>query len=176
MMRGPLYGFRGFWRRLPVGARVLALILTGGGVAAVCGELPGGSDTAWFVFAIIVASPALYYGVKFWLQRIERRKSKGFAARLAERMFRPRARLPDETVEEESFRQQLERRWQDVFETLRERGIDYYGLPWYLVIGPSQSGKTTSIQKSSQEFPVGEKPVADYGAPRLQLVFTNRRS
>src|SRR5262245_11327177 len=170
-----MWQLRDLWRRLPIGARIVFLLLSGGGPMTAWALISQDWRAPATCLLLITGALALYYALRLWLLRLERRKSKGFAARLAERMFRPQAKLPDETVEEESLRKQFERRWQDVYETLRERGYDYYSFPWYLVIGASQSGKTTSIQKSNQEFPIGDKPVVDYGGTKnCNWFFTNK--
>jgi hypothetical protein len=64
----------------------------------------------------------------------------------------------------------------DVLRKLKERDIDLYSSPWYLVMGPSQSGKTFLIQQSKQDFSlVGDEPTADFGGTKgTKWSFTNK--
>ena len=53
-------------------------------------------------------------------------------------------------------RAQLESRFRDAVKLLRKRGgrRSLYALPWYVVIGPPGSGKSTLIRNSGLEFPL----------------------
>src|SRR5690606_7575917 len=53
-------------------------------------------------------------------------------------------------------RMQLESRFRDAIRVLRRRGgrRSLYALPWYVVIGPPGSGKSTRIRSSGLEFPL----------------------
>jgi type VI secretion system protein ImpL len=46
------------------------------------------------------------------------------------------------------------------------KGSYLYELPWYVIIGPPGSGKTTAIQQSGLEFPLAEGRVAGVGGTR----------
>ena len=56
-------------------------------------------------------------------------------------------------------RAQLQGRFQEAVQTLRTRrgGGNLYTLPWYVVIGPPGSGKSTLVQNSGLHFPLAEK-------------------
>jgi type VI secretion system protein ImpL len=49
-----------------------------------------------------------------------------------------------------------------------------YALPWYLIIGPYASGKTTAIKNSGLEFPLGDREIKGVGGTRnCDWWFTN---
>lgn len=47
------------------------------------------------------------------------------------------------------------------------RGIQLYDLPWYVIIGPPGSGKTTALLNSGLEFPLAEGRVGGVGGTRF---------
>ncbi len=62
---------------------------------------------------------------------------------------------------------QLRERFTEAVETLRKsRGTNLYDLPWYVIIGPPGSGKTTALVNSGLRFPLAQK----FGAGALRGV------
>ncbi len=56
----------------------------------------------------------------------------------------------------------LKKRFEEAVEVLRKtagkgRGGGLYGLPWYIIIGPPGSGKTTALANSGLRFPLAER-------------------
>jgi type VI secretion system protein ImpL len=63
---------------------------------------------------------------------------------------------------------QLKARFDEALKTLRanKRGRDLYSIPWYMIIGPPGSGKTTALVHSGLNFPLEQK----FGAGALRGV------
>jgi len=53
----------------------------------------------------------------------------------------------------------LSKRFEEAIQTLkgRRKGTGLYDLPWYVIIGPPGSGKTTVLNKSGLNFPLAQK-------------------
>ena len=49
-----------------------------------------------------------------------------------------------------------------------------YNLPWYLLIGPADSGKSTMIRHSRLKLPLGEPDFGTKGEPEIKWWFLNR--
>lgn len=61
---------------------------------------------------------------------------------------------------------ELSEKWQLAVRQLREAGMSIYDLPWYLLIGEPQSGKSTTLKNSGLEFPVGQDALSGAGGTR----------
>ncbi|MFC1890630.1 type VI secretion protein IcmF/TssM N-terminal domain-containing protein, partial [Thermodesulfobacteriota bacterium] len=65
-------------------------------------------------------------------------------------------------------------RLDEAVKRLKTSGLTLYTLPWYLIIGEPQSGKTTTIKNSGMEFPVGTERLSGSGGTRnCDWWFTN---
>src|SRR5690606_21026751 len=79
-------------------------------------------------------------------------------------------------------RMQLESRFRDAIRVLRRRGgrRSLYALPWYVVIGPPGSGKSTLIRNSGLEFPLagqfGKEALRGVGGTRNCDWWLDRKS
>jgi type VI secretion system protein ImpL len=77
---------------------------------------------------------------------------------------------PEKQAEIKQFRKQLE----DAITSLKNSKLGkgrsgksaLYALPWYMVIGPSATGKTTAIRNSGLEFPFGDEGFRGVGGTR----------
>ena len=104
------------------------------------------------VILLLVTAVASFAGWKFYLRR------KGAKA-LAEGVSEENKKDSDEVV--------LKERLKDALATLKTASggrKDYlYDLPWYLLIGPPGSGKTTALINSGLKFPLsrGATPAAE---------------
>ena len=57
-------------------------------------------------------------------------------------------------------------KWLEAVQNLKGAGLDIYSLPWYLLIGEPQSGKSTTLKNSGLEFPVGGDALSGAGGTR----------
>ncbi|GGB20173.1 type VI secretion protein IcmF [Agarivorans gilvus] len=150
------------------------LIWFGGPLIAIAGAEPLVSATArWLVIVLLALSCVLY---QFWQHIRNAKQNQQAVQSLLD---------GEEEHDEESLRE---------VETLRERvvtaldvlknsslakGQGVYQLPWYIMIGPPGTGKTTALQNSGLEFPLkdklGEDPLAGVGGTRhCDWWFTNK--
>jgi len=60
----------------------------------------------------------------------------------------------------------LSKKWQEAADSLKQAGLSIYSLPWYLLIGEPQSGKSTTLKNSGLEFPVGGDALSGSGGTR----------
>ena len=67
------------------------------------------------------------------------------------------------------------RRWGEAVRELKRAKKTIYDLPWYLLIGEPQSGKTTTLRGSELHVPVGLETVSPPGGTRnCDWFFTNQ--
>ena len=60
----------------------------------------------------------------------------------------------------------LDQKWDGAMANLKQSNIDLYKLPWYMLIGEPQSGKSTTLLKSGLRFPIGEEAISGGGGTR----------
>lgn len=147
-----------------------ALLL--GGASAVVGAgtvaaITTGAKNALLILAIVGVIVLLGLGLlflyRFWHRR---RQSQGFSGELTS-VFRAAQRGQD--PESLSRLKTLEDKFNKGIRKFRESGKDIYELPWYIIIGPSGSGKSCALREGrlpgmelirpddSNEPAVGEK-------------------
>ncbi|MFN7987838.1 MAG: type VI secretion protein IcmF/TssM N-terminal domain-containing protein [Thermoanaerobaculia bacterium] len=61
---------------------------------------------------------------------------------------------------------ELSQKWTESLAQLKGTGLQIYSLPWYLLIGEPQSGKSTTLKNSGLEFPVGGDGLSGSGGTR----------
>src|SRR4029450_8684377 len=117
-----------------------------------CFLLVGGVGAALLVGALVV-----------W-QRLVRYRRQHFQARAAER------EASQET--DEAHTQQLHDKMRQAMQTLEQspqlkqyKGLPLYAVPWYVLLGTSQSGKTTLLQSVANSFAPFAHPHASAATP-----------
>lgn len=61
---------------------------------------------------------------------------------------------------------ELSEQWKNAMLELKEGRIDVYALPWFLLIGEPQSGKSTTLRESGLQFPIGKEALSGSGGTR----------
>ena len=61
---------------------------------------------------------------------------------------------------------ELSQKWREAQANLKRANIDIYQLPWYMLIGEPQSGKSTTLKFSGMRFPVGQEAISGGGGTR----------
>jgi type VI secretion system protein ImpL len=105
--------------------------------------------------AIALAVVMLLWGFK-WLFRAF--KAQRASANLAKQVVRP----PEDpgSARASADAKQLQQRFSEAIDALQKskKGqVNLYALPWYIIIGPPGSGKTTAIVNSGLHFPLAQK-------------------
>ena len=101
------------------------------------------------VIAVLI-SAALYFGIRFFLKSRRNRKVDDFDDALAAK----------EGIEDRR------REWAGWTAELKKQGIDRYELPFYLLVGEPQSGKSVLLQNSDLHFPFGQSRLSGVGGTR----------
>lgn len=110
------------------------------------------------VFVIIL----LFMAFNALLKAGQRKKARTFEGTLG--AHSKQAGLGKEEIREALA--ELSEKWQLAVRQLREAGMSIYDLPWYLLIGEPQSGKSTTLKNSGLEFPVGQEALSGAGGTR----------
>src|SRR4051794_26215236 len=137
------------WFVTLLGAALLSLLIWfAGDLVTVAGRTPLAPETTRLVAILVVA---LLWGVSnLWSQARARKRNDALVRELA-----PAAPGSAEVAE-------LEKRFANALDQLRKRRIEgrqggrawLYDLPWYVMIGPPGSGKTTAILNAGLRFPL----------------------
>jgi type VI secretion system protein ImpL len=141
------------WFVTLLGAVLLALLVWFAGDLLALGTWrPFAGEVAKLWALLVIAS--LWGASNLWYQQRAKRRN----AALVEALAAPAAR-PDPGAAE---RAELARRFAEALKTLRARRLGgkghrrwLYELPWYVMIGPPGSGKTTALVQSGLSFPLG---------------------
>jgi len=123
-------------------------------------------DAIW-LRAILVAIPVLIWALICFLVG---RKREGRDAGLVEAAAAPdpQAKKDEAAAEEEAaLREKLTEALAKLKTATGGKGAYLYDLPWYAIIGPPGSGKTTALLNSGLEFPLAEGRVAGVGGTRF---------
>ncbi|MET0328384.1 MAG: type VI secretion system membrane subunit TssM [Luteimonas sp.] len=134
-----------------IGVLVLCLLVwIGGPWVAIAGRTPLAAPSARLLtmLALLLAWAMVLLVVALRQRRQARAMGDALAASTSGDDDRETANAAE--------RAQLESRFRDAVKLLRQRGgrRSLYALPWYVVIGPPGSGKSTLVRNSGLEFPL----------------------
>jgi len=149
------------WAIIAIGFIALALLIWfGGPMVSVNGYVPLGSITARLLTIIIIV--LVWAIVQLWKQVKAKKDNEGLIAGLESSIKQPSASQQSAASQENVG--QLQQNFNDALSVLRKtklKGVhgeqQLYELPWYIIIGPPGSGKTTAIINSGLRFPLGER-------------------
>ncbi|MFT8247009.1 type VI secretion system membrane subunit TssM [Roseomonas sp. BN140053] len=104
----------------------------------------------------------VYLGGLWWWSRKRRKRDEALVSAAAATDAADAAAA----AEEGALRDKLTEALGALRRTSAGKGSYLYELPWYVLIGPPGSGKTTAIARSGLEFPLAEGKVAGVGGTR----------
>jgi type VI secretion system protein ImpL len=165
------------WTIYCIGFLALAfLIWFGGPLIAIAGYEPLGSSVArWLTMAVVAL---VFISYQFWKHRHTEKKNQESVQSLldGEDQF---SGDEESKREVETLRERVIRALDVLKNSNLSNGQGVYQLPWYIMIGPPGTGKTTALQNSGLEFPLkdklGEDPLAGVGGTRhCDWWFTNK--
>ena len=126
----------------------------------------GGVWVWWLLCLLLVGGVVamLLVGARVVWQRLAQYRQRRFLARAADR------EAPE--AGDEAHDQQLRDKMRQAIQTLEQspqlkqhKGLPLYAIPWYLLIGASQSGKTALLQSVASSFAPFAQPHARPGTP-----------
>ncbi|HEX4964154.1 MAG TPA: type VI secretion protein IcmF/TssM N-terminal domain-containing protein, partial [Thermoanaerobaculia bacterium] len=149
-------------RAIPRPARWLTTFFLLSGVAYAVGRMLGMGSRSWIPAVVVLAFCFTYWLVETLRKGSEKKKSREFEGSLG--LHSRKSEVGKEEIREALA--ELAGKWQTSVAQLREAGMSIYSLPWYLLIGEPQSGKSTTLKNSGLEFPVGADSLSGSGGTR----------
>ncbi len=149
---------------------MLQKFLIGGGVVMSLLVLVPGAKLRGIVFAGCLLAAFLV-----WLFNKGILKARKVKASAFDRGLQADANKPTKgKAESRKAVSELAERWNKAIAQLKSSGLSLYDLPWYMLIGEPQSGKSTTLKQSGLEFPVGTEALSGAGGTRnCDWWFTN---
>lgn len=149
--------FRRKWVISLIGVLALsALIWFGGPLVAIAGTVPLASPV---VRLLVILALVLVWGLSnLFVQRQTNRADREIAQTVGGDGSAPAA-APGQSAEEVAS---LKERFEEALAILRKSdggrgGRSLYELPWYVIVGPPGSGKTTALVHSGLDFPLADR-------------------
>ncbi len=149
-------------RAIPKPVRWLSVFFILAGGAYALGRLLGLGSRSWLLVLAVLVLCALYGLFEFLRGRGEKKRSREFESGLG--LNSRKTEVGKEEVREALS--ELSEKWTTAVAQLRQAGMSIYDLPWYLLIGEPQSGKSTTLLNSGLEFPVGAEALSGAGGTR----------
>ncbi|CAG19083.1 type VI secretion system membrane subunit TssM [Photobacterium profundum] len=152
------------------------LIWFGGPLVAIAGVEPLNSQVSRLTVLLILAVLWGLYNV-FHQARNKKQNEQTVKTLLNGDEAKPADEASQKEIE--TLRARIVQALDVLHKTSGKRGRNIYHLPWYILIGPPGTGKTTALQNSGLEFPLqeslGSDPLAGIGGTRYcDWWFTNK--
>ena len=123
-------------------------------------------EAIWLRGLLVLLPLLIWAGVTFFIGRRRDKRDAGLLEAAA--APDPKAKKDEAAAEEEA---ELRAKLTDALGKLKTatggKGGYLYDLPWYAIIGPPGSGKTTALLNSGLEFPLAEGRVGGVGGTRF---------
>jgi len=149
-------------RAIPRPMRWLGTFFVCTGLAYAVGRALGMGNRSWILIAVMLGVFLLLWGFESLRRGQDKKRARDFEGGLG--LNTRQAGVGKEEVREAL--RELAEKWQLAVRQLREAGMSIYSLPWYLLIGEPQSGKSTTLKNSGLEFPVGADALSGAGGTR----------
>jgi hypothetical protein len=149
-------------RAIPRPARWLTTVFLFSGLAYAVARLLRLGNKSWIPVVAVVVICGAFYLFETLRGRSEKKRSREFEGSLG--LHSRKSEVGKEEIREALA--ELSEKWQTSVAQLREAGMSIYSLPWYLLIGEPQSGKSTTLKNSGLEFPVGADALSGSGGTR----------
>ncbi|HOE95384.1 MAG TPA: type VI secretion protein IcmF/TssM N-terminal domain-containing protein [Candidatus Sumerlaeota bacterium] len=139
------------------------------GAISIVGRIIGWKIASILMVGLILASIVIFLHNK-GLKLRRRKKASAF-----DKGLQADANKPGKgKAEQRKAMGELSQRWNQAVGQLKASGLSLYDLPWYMLIGEPQSGKSTTLKFSGLEFPVGTDALSGAGGTRnCDWWFTN---
>lgn len=119
-------------------------------------------EDPWSRAIIAALVLAIYLGLMLWRARARRARDRA----LTEAVTSTEDRDGRAAEEQAALKENLGRALEVLRRSAARQGNFLYELPWYVLIGPPGSGKTTAIARSGLDFPVAEGKLPGIGGTR----------
>lgn len=107
----------------------------------------------------ILLTVLLIVGIYFLWRLFEKRRGK----KMGDELDRQQQAEDQQRQQSKLAVQDIKGRWADAMATLKASKVKIYDLPWFLLIGEPQSGKTTTLRESGLDFPLGKDALTGAG-------------
>ena len=159
-----------FFRKIPTSAQALLVVL--GTLAPILFMLFKGNVLVVVAVIYVIVGAVAGLGVLFY-ERDKKTKASDFGKSLATNAASEKGiKDPNEIAKAN----EMAKTFQSGIDIYKQHGKDLYSLPWYVVVGESESGKTEMIRRSDIGFPpkLTEFWQGAGGTRSMHWWFTNR--
>ncbi|MHB1045257.1 MAG: type VI secretion protein IcmF/TssM N-terminal domain-containing protein [Thermoanaerobaculia bacterium] len=158
-----MYELLDLLNRLPRPIKTLGIVVLLSPVCLVVARAAGFGHLWWAVIGGLILIALLVAAFDVFVKKGDKARGGAFEKDLA-RDAQGGAGASKQEVREAV--KELSQKWTESLAQLKATGLQVYSLPWYLLIGEPQSGKSTTLKNSGLEFPVGGDGLSGSGGTR----------
>ncbi|PIE02085.1 MAG: hypothetical protein CSA81_08875 [Acidobacteria bacterium] len=119
-----------------------------------------GLTPAIFVAVAVVIVAALIFGYNQMVKASEKQSGKAFGKAIRNSQIGASRGEIKQAVGE------LGDKWQEAIGNFKQHELSLYELPWFMLVGEPQSGKSTTLKFSGLKFPIGIESISGGGGTR----------